>query len=232
MTREHVRPRFLDDVPSGVIQVCAECNVRAGRAQAEDYDGFKRSANKEQYKPFLSAVYEIEALLLVRMPDERLAKSFTRILFASVITSVETYLADTFLSFVQNSPALLRRCVEQIPELKERKLDLGAIFGRYEGLGNEVRDYLLGVIFHDLAKVNRMYQSVLDVHFPKEMGDLYRAVKLRHDIVHRSGKSKQGASQVISASDLRTLVAQVKKFIGHIEEQLAANASREATVDE
>jgi hypothetical protein len=139
MTREHVRPRFLDNVPSGVFRICVDCNMNASKEQAEDSSAYKRSANKERYKAFLSAVHEIEALLLVRIPDERLAQSFTRILFASVITSMETYLADTFLFFSLNNPALLRRCVEQIPDLKERKLDLGTIFGRYESIGQEVR---------------------------------------------------------------------------------------------
>lgn len=223
LTYEHVRPRFLDDVPSGTTKICAECNMEAAKEQLADRDRLRASTNKPSYKPFLASMYEVEALLLLRIPDDRLSESFRRILFASVVTAMETYLADTFLTRTLSNRELLRRCVEQVPELKERKVELGNIFERYEKIETEVRDYLVGLIFHDLAKINRMYRSVLNVSFPTEMAELYRAVKLRHDIVHRSGKSKDGASQEVSLVQLRALVGLMKGFVEHVEGQLAAS---------
>jgi hypothetical protein len=221
MVLEHVHPRFLDKGRTGGTRICIECNMASAPDAANDYAGLTVSSNKEPYQAFLASMYEVEALLIVRIPDDRLQQSMRRILFSSVITSMETYLADTFINRVLQDPMLLRRCVETNPDLRQRKLDLGTLFDRHDKIATEVRDYLSEVLFHNLAKIGNMYKAVLDVAFPTDMAELFRAVQIRHDIVHRSGKSKDGSQQAISETELRALVATMKSFVGHVEQQLS-----------
>ena len=54
--------------------------------------------------------------------------------------------------------------------------------------------------------------------------DLYKAVLIRHDIVHRNGKDKDGKEHVITKEDVEKLCAQVNDFIYNIECKLPATA--------
>jgi hypothetical protein len=197
-----------------------QCNQQEAIHQYADYKALAISKNQEPYKSFLEAVYEVDALVSLHLPDNKLAASMARILFATVITAMETYLSDTFINRVLGDNQLLRRCVETNPELRDRKLELGDIFKRQENLREEVRGYLIDILFHNVAKVRLMYQSVLNVQFPDDLGDIFRAVEKRHDIVHRGGKSKSGSPTTASSTDVRSLVRSIKEFVRIIEDQL------------
>ena len=80
--------------------------MQEAQRQYEDYKVFAISQNREPYKNFLEAMYEIEAMLIIRLPDEKLTESFVRTLYASCITSMETYLSDTFINKVMNEESL------------------------------------------------------------------------------------------------------------------------------
>ena len=222
MTREHVRPRFLDrSNPSGFIHVCMECNMQEAGAQEAEYRALAISKNVKPYKSFLEAMYELDAMLAIHLPDKKLSETMARILFATAITAMETYLSDTFINRVLGDEQLLRRCVESDPELSSRKLELGGIFKRREILMEEVKTYLTDLLFHNLAKIRLMYSAVLEVQFTNDLSAVFRAVQTRHDIVHRSGKSKSGSVVSVSPAEVRSLIKSLKDFIKTIEDQLA-----------
>jgi hypothetical protein len=219
MTRNHVRPKFLDPKnPGGTIKICIECNVQESLHLADEYRAFAVSKNREPYKSFLETMYEIEALASLPLPDKKLHQSLMRTLFAAVITAMETYLS--FLNRVLLSDMLLKRCIETNPDLRDRKLALGDIFARQENLKDEVRNYILDVLFHNIFKIKLMYRSVLNVDFPGDLADIARAIESRHDIVHRSGRSKSGSINIVSAEGVRSLVTKMKDFIIKVEGQL------------
>jgi hypothetical protein len=65
-----------------------------------------------------------------------------------------------------------------------------------------------------------MYEVVLGVVFPDEFGDVCRAVTIRHDIVHRNGRSKEHRVHRFSSLRLAGFSALADKFVGQIESQL------------
>lgn len=224
LTREHITPRFLDrENPSGTVRVCQECNINESQKQYLEYKTYSISKNKDPYKSFLVAMYELEILLGVSLPDIKLNSTMAKISFATAITAMETYLSDTFINRVTNDNTLTRRCIETDPEFKNRKLDLSDIFTRKEALPQEVRNYLVDILFHNLAKVKMMYQSVLHIEFPKDLGTLYKAIETRHDIVHRGGKNKSGNIKPIMREEVISLIATLKSFTICIEEQLSGS---------
>jgi hypothetical protein len=101
-----------------------------------------------------------------------------KVLFANVITALETYLSDTFVHTVISFPPLIRRLVESDPEFQKRKLELKDIFRRHDGIKGEVAEYLEGLMYHNLAKVRELYRGTLCVEFPKEMAEIFRAIEV------------------------------------------------------
>ncbi|MEG3899842.1 MULTISPECIES: hypothetical protein [unclassified Microcoleus] len=50
---------------------------------------------------------------------------------------------------------------------------------------------MLEVIYHNLPKVSKMYEATLGLLFPS-ISELQKDISVRHDIVHRNGKTQEG----------------------------------------
>jgi hypothetical protein len=59
------------------------------------------------------------------------------------------------------------------------------------------------------------------VKFPDELGDIYRAILKRHDIVHRNGKNKDGEEILLQKGDVSALIEKVEQLAQAIDVQLA-----------
>lgn len=143
-----------------------------------------------------------------------------KVLFANVITALEAYLSDAFVYTVISFPPLIRRLVESDPELQKRKLDLKDLFRRYDGIKEEVSEYLEGLMYHNLAKVRELYKSTLRVEFPKEMGNIFRAIEDRHDIVHRNGRRRTGEIVELDFDAVKQLLESARAFVKQVDIQV------------
>ncbi|ESQ14320.1 MAG: hypothetical protein N838_33220 [Thiohalocapsa sp. PB-PSB1] len=143
-----------------------------------------------------------------------------KVLFANVITALETYLSDTFVHTVISFPPLIRRLVESDPEFQKRKLELKDIFRRHDGIKGEVAEYLEGLMYHNLAKVRELYRGTLCVEFPKEMAEIFRAIEDRHDIVHRNGRRRSGEVIKPDLSSVEQLLVTATKFVEQVDSQV------------
>ena len=64
-----------------------------------------------------------------------------------------------------------------------------------------------------------MYRDTLGVSFPDDRGDVFRAILVRHALVHRNGKI-DGQEVVISKNTVEDLARKIEEFIRHIEDQM------------
>ena len=127
-------------------------------------------------------------------------------------------MSDTFINAVDRDRTLLRKFVETNPDFKHRSLKLSDLFNAADQIDDEVKKYLLDVIWHNLVKVRAMYINVLDINFGKEFPvDVARAISTRHDIVHRNGRTKTGSEVSVTREDIETLIIRVRSMITHIE---------------
>jgi hypothetical protein len=143
-----------------------------------------------------------------------------RLLFANVITVLETYLADRFRLEIKGDAELIQKFIETDPELKDQKIYLSAAAVTARNLEKLAFDQLGDVIWHRLSSVSAMYKDTLDIKFPKYLGPLYKAILQRHDIVHRNGKSKGGEMGSWDNTAILGLVAKVRELAAHVEQAL------------
>lgn len=157
--------------------------------------------------------------ILKKNSNPNVQATLNNMLFAQVVTAIETYLSSSFISTVVNDDALIRKLVETDPELAKRQFSLREIFTQWDELKFLVARYLKDLIFHDLKRIKPMYQSVLDIDFG-EVAWLFKAILIRHDCVHRSGFDKDGNQNSISDDSIIELVKQATALVSEIEEQL------------
>ena len=210
---------FEGYVPEDVIyelvsELEAECVEWSGKISSESYDEYFYTVIYDNYEfteTLKNNLNSIKKLLKIDLPLE-LEQHMNKMLFVNVITTLETFLSDAFIGTVLKDKQLLRDFVHINPDFADRKFTLNEIFERMDNIENEVKKYLLELIWHNLAKVQQIYNSVLHIDFPNDMNLIYKAIAIRHDIVHRNGKTKSGKNVSVTRDELIELMDEVNSF--------------------
>jgi hypothetical protein len=92
-----------------------------------------------------------------------------------------------------------------------------------DDLEEEIRNYLLDLIWHNLEKIKPMYKFTLGIDFPNDLKPLFQAIVIRHDIVHRNGKTKEGKESQLSRADVEQLLTDIPHFSQFIDKQFEEN---------
>lgn len=140
-------------------------------------------------------------------------------LYAKIITNIETYLGDSLKSIVLNDEKYLRKFVLEYSPYKKEEFKLCDIFDKYDKIKDIVKQSLDKILYHNLWQIKQIYIKILDV----DMGDisiLSKAVVIRHDIIHRNGKDKEGNVHIITKEMVSELAHTANDFIYNIDIQL------------
>lgn len=227
--REELEEEFSGIVPDDVIdelveKLEGECYQWAPIPSPDDYDNYLVDyiARITEYcQNFAGAILDIEKLLETQV-DPSVSTVFHRMLFVNAITALETYLSDAFINTVVNTPKLMRRFIETTPEFRSEKVALSEVFKAVERIEQKARSYLIDVVWHHLDRVKPMYRDTLGIEFPDDIGPLFKAILVRHDIVHRNGKTKSGEEIIVRRDQIAGLLRQIETFVQRIDQQVAS----------
>ena len=75
------------------------------------------------------------------------------------------------------------------------------------------------MLYHNLPKISGIYKNTLDIQFPS-IKEVMKLINIRHDLIHRNGKNKDGDVIEISKEKLIDTISTIKKFISDIEDQI------------
>ena len=223
---EELHAKFGKFVPEDVIdelgdELFAECHEWAAQIDPSDDDtfGFDYLTDPSEYfDEYSLSMDSNRALLAIDVPDS-VQDTFYGMVFVNLITIMETYLSDTFIGVVPRSEMFMRKFVATTPEFKERKLSLAEIYDSLDKISETTRKYLGSVVWHRLAVVRNMYRDTLGVSFPEHLDGIFRAIEVRHALVHRNGKI-EGAHLGITKERVQKLAEEIDKFISSIAEQI------------
>ncbi len=223
--REELEVIFLDYVPKNelddlVSELESESLEWSGKISSEGYDEYFYTVIYDNYEfteTLKNSLNSIKKLLKIGLPPE-LEEHMNRMLFVNVITTLETFLSDAFIGTVFKDKQSLKDFVRSNPDFSDRKFTLNEIFERIDTIEKEVKTYLLELLWHNLAKVQQMYHSFLDIDFPEDMKLIYKGIAIRHDIVHRNGKTKSGKNVTVTRDELIKLMDEVNSFAEAIDD--------------
>ena len=200
----------------------AECHEWAAQIKLSDddlYIGFDRTAEPEDYLNEYRLAMESNRELLDVDVLESVQNTFYGMVFVNLITIMETYLSDTFIGLVPRYDKFLRKFVESTPEFKQRRFSLAKIYDSLDRISRTTEEYLNGVVWHRLRVVLPMYRDTLEVSFPENLDYIFRAVEVRHALVHRNGKI-EGKHVDITKDRVQKLAEEIDNFICSIAEQI------------
>jgi hypothetical protein len=144
------------------------------------------------------------------------------LVFFSLISALEAYLWETVVFLIENHPPTLKDVITKVAAFhaKEKSVTLAEAFElQGDGFKKKVKDYLIGLSWHDVKKVAPLFKTVLAV--PLNSWEFFKAaVGKRHHIVHRSGRDHDGIAVDVTRQEIERLNADVHEFAGHIYEQV------------
>lgn len=183
--------------------------------------------NTNYIETFKNDIRALRALSKQEPPKiARLRQALLRMLYSSAITVLETYLSDAFYQTVIKDEVLIERLMLTTPEFNDKKYSLSELVEWRKLTNEKVSEYLFNIVWHNLSKVRCMYRDVLGVKFPDDSGAVHVAVVIRHDIVHRGGKTKSGRPHNFRESDIEKLYAAIEAFVTAIDLQVKARKAQ------
>lgn len=225
---EELQNEFSGIVPDEVIDELAEeltdeCPEWSGDSsvQPDDFSEWDYKPSVELPKhlqTFKSGISTVKALLAVQVPPGQ-KRHFCGMLYVSVIIAMEAYLQDNFLFSLNSDKAMFRKYIETTQHFQSQKILLSNIFKESEGIEKRGGAYLRKLLWHRLSEVAKLYRDTLGVHFPKDMTELLHAVQIRHDFVHRNGRTAEGTEITLSLDRIRDLIKLVENLVEGIETQ-------------
>lgn len=174
---------------------------------------------KEPVADLLARLISINKILSLSGPPDAVLLA-TQLAYSSVITALETYLWETMKYAIENDEKIVFNIITKFPHFKDQKMDLRKIYDRFEGLKAEVNRYLQDTVWHKWEAVGSLFKHGLGINAPS-FGVFFDAIKKRHDIVHRSGHTKDGEPIIISSLEVQELTNHVIAFANELEGMIA-----------
>lgn len=168
---------------------------------------------------FHGAMLDIEKLLEIT-PGPAVEQLYYRLLFANLITAMETYLQDAFLNTILHNKKYLRNFIENLEAHKKEKIPLSDLYKEVDDIPGRVIRIAGKTMWHNLKNVKGIYKATFNLEFPDNLEKLESDIKTRHDIVHRNGKSKDGKEIPMFKSDIEALKQRIESFVHDIDNQL------------
>lgn len=187
----------------------------------DDYEYDAISSNPGLSDNFDHEIENLQKLNEVNLKDDELNVILKRHIYIGVMGTMETFLSETFVKLVLANPVNLEKFVKSNPEFAYRKFDLKDVFEAYKNIEQTAKGVMLDTIYHNLPVVREMYRSTFEIAFPA-IKELIQCVKVRHDLVHRNGKTKDGVAHVLDSDTIDSTIATVKDLVAGIVAEIGA----------
>jgi len=168
------------------------------------------------FNEFKSSIETIKNLCNNGAFEGELLQHFYNMLYTSVITSLETYLSDALRFKITNNENDLKKFIETFREYEKEKFTFKEVFNQCENILFKVKEDISKLMYHNLPKIKGIYKSTFNIEF-NEISGLVQSIAIRHDLVHRNGKNKDGENHSISKDDVLSLCNDVDVFVSDIE---------------
>lgn len=178
----------------------------------------------EYLQIFNNELSNLQKLNHIKLDSNQLSVILKRQIYIGIISSMETYLSDTFIATTTSDTFYLKNFVNAFPEFGKRKFELKDIFDLHGDIENLTKNIMLDVIYHDLVKVREMYRSTFLIDFPN-IKDAIKCVQTRHDLVHRNGRTKDGQNIVLNDDVIESTIETINKFINSLALNLTTKQS-------
>ncbi|HGM7294053.1 hypothetical protein D7Y40_05410 [Stenotrophomonas maltophilia] len=144
------------------------------------------------------------------------------LVYASIISAYESFLWETLLFWVNNDSRTVQRLLSRHPDFKSAAMPyykLLDVSDPMEAGRLLIKSYLQRVIWHQRDKVAELYEKAFSFKMP-DASILDDALKIRHDIIHRSGRIVGGGEHAVTQKAIGKLSIDVYVIANRIQSEV------------
>lgn len=153
---------------------------------------------KDPYGHFADTVADVREV--IRTPHaEFFDRTLSRMALIQLFAAMEAFLTDTLLARVLDDRARLTRLLAGVKDLQSLKLTLADVLADPDIVRHTVADAMQKLSFHNFSKVDAIWNVAFGHGIFKNDATrqrLLRYVPIRHDCVHRNGRTEDGSQRV------------------------------------
>jgi hypothetical protein len=182
---------------------------------------YKTSSILKSKQFYYIQIERLKKILHINNEEYIIDQSLNKLVYTGVITSLETYLNEIFTMIVFESKSTLENFVLEYEPYKKEKISFHEIFTKFNSLEMRVRDDLDNFIYHNIPKLIGLFKIF---HFELEkfekIKDLSQHIKMRHNLIHRSGIDKNDNFQEVTKKDVELLIVDTNSFVEYIHDKI------------
>ncbi|HAJ5592316.1 TPA: hypothetical protein HMV87_22485 [Escherichia coli] len=168
-------------------------------------------------------IYKIAINLLEQIKEEgkqSTSEVFIKMKIAHIVTIMENCLSEMIKSVVLSHNRYVENAIRNINELKAKNISLSELINKESNANKYVQEYLSDILYHRIQLVVEIYKAVLQPkQYPRfPLKNINELMKLRHDIVHRNGKTKTTDEKIhtFNTATLNDAFKVVEEFLNNM----------------
>lgn len=144
--------------------------------------------------------------------------------FSYSVTVLEACLCEMIKSFVLTDDDFVHNALVNIEGFNKEVVTLGVAYKMdTNSYRTKVIAYLSTVLYHNVGKVVSIFKAIsnTDNSFNIDIAEVSKIMILRHDVVHRDGKNKEGKPLQLDVTSVQSAINCITSFIIQMNEMLS-----------
>lgn len=181
----------------------------------EDQKWLQKNDSSTFHRLFLEEINELEKLV-IKNPLKDKPYIMYRMTYAHSVSLLEAFLGDTVKSLVNNNDCFFVNS-RKIAELKNARYTLDYLATTESNPKALAIKELSKILYHRMPKVKIIFETILGKKISLKISEVDKITKIRHDIVHRNGKTKEGNPTYLDQNDLINMFNEIKNFANELQ---------------
>ncbi|MBD9425171.1 hypothetical protein IB232_07555 [Pseudomonas sp. PDM15] len=186
----------------------------------EEYEYYLFMNSKEADATFYRDILELK-VMLNSISNMTYNQTFLKMVFAHAVTILEVYLEDATKSLILSSNTYLSNTIKNVKPFSDSTFKLSEIALEADGIKKFVINKMSDNLFHNIPKALNTLSGILDRKINVASADVCLITSIRHDVVHRNGKNKDGAQIEITFSFVDNALEKIEKFVSALDQEIA-----------
>ena len=220
--REHLDDDEADEETPGWDELAQDWSYLQESLQEEhkSLQWYTSHSYSDLHRSFQFQIHNLRDLtgLQVAISHE---ETFYKMSYAHAVTLMESFLADSVRTLILSDDKYFKNAIIQVEDLKDIKYSLKDIAKQQDGARGFVIKLLSGMMYHNIPKVREILKSILDQPISVNISDVCRITNLRHDIVHRDGKTTDGSLIKVDKEIALEAIKSVETFVEKVASEIS-----------
>ncbi len=219
--REQLQDQEADENTEGWSELEEEYarlqeNLRDFYEYEAELEWYENNSYSEMHDQFILEIIGLKEILESTVQSGHEQTTY-KMIYAHSVTLLESFLGDTIKSLIISNEKFFSNAATNVDELKKARFSLSDIAKQRDGVVGLAVIKLSEVLYHNIPKVKRIYESVLGESLDTDIGKIDQITSTRHDIVHRNGKTTDGEKIEISKEIVEVAIQDIESFVNSLQ---------------